>query len=398
MISQGTFDYCVVGGGVAGMTVARTLAMRGERVLITERDLCGAGASTAAAGMLAPLVEARLSERNLVEFGREALARYESLLRPLERESGIDCDYRTEGTLAVAVDRDHLVWLDHFLEEQQALGLDVERLSSYECRRLEPMLSPGVPGGVRSPHDRQINNRRLLRALRAWLEQSERVTVVEGCGPLLLEDTGGALVLRGADGVLARAERYIVATGAWNDVLRGIDPHLARALMPVKGQVLRLDQTHFPVIGRVIRSPEMYMAPKSDGSVVLGATSEDRGFDPHVTAGAVFELLRAAWEAVPAVVELPLVETRVGYRPATLDHLPVLGLTRDARVAVAGGYYRHGILFGLLAAEILVDHLVEGSSSPWLDIFSPSRFNTDGADDHTARERNSTLQHGTHGA
>lgn len=398
MTLSGTYDFCIVGGGVAGMTVARSLALRGCRVLLAERDVCGSGASSAAAGMLAPLVEARLSERQLLEFGREALQSYESLLRPLEAESGVDCDFRIEGTLAVAVDRDHRVWLDHFFEEQRALGLDVEQLSGYECRRLEPMLRPGVPGGVLSRHDRQIDNRRLLDALRTWLERSSMVEIVERCGPLRIEDTTDRPVLRGGDDLHLKADRYVIATGAWSEVLRDIDPVLARATMPVKGQVLRLDQSSFPVITRVVRSPEMYMAPKSNGTVVLGATSEDRGFDPYVTAGAVFELLRAAWEAVPAVAELPLVETRVGYRPATVDHLPLLGPTSNLRVAVAGGYYRHGILFAPLAAEILAEHLVRGTGSRWLDLFSPSRFNNDEHDHHTSGERHRALGDGTHGA
>jgi glycine oxidase len=166
----------------------------------------------------------------------------------------------------------------------------------------------------------------------------------------------------------------VIAAGANGALLRAIDPVLARSIRPVKGQIMRLDQSAMPLLGHVVRTPDMYLAPKSSGMMVLGASSEERGFDPHITAGEIFELLRAAWECVPGVYELPIAETRVGFRPATIDHMPLLGPSGADHLWLAMGYYRHGILFSPYAADLLARRVLGAGDSPWLATFSPERF------------------------
>lgn len=364
-------DFCIIGGGIAGLALARELGRSGAHVTLVEREEIGRGAGFAAAGMLAPLVEARLEERELLRFSYECLRRYPAFVAELEQEAGMNVDLRTEGTLIVGADRDDAELVRHQYQEQKALGLPVEWLSGYDCRQMEPCLAPGVPGGIFSPQDYQLDNRRLLAALRQSVENLPGVTLLEHAG----EGTFGQdheSYRTGAGEI--RAGHFVLATGAHGSLLGTFAPHLARAIRPVKGQIMRLDQSALPLLGHVLRTPEMYLAPKSDGTVVLGASSEDRGFDPSVTAGEILELLRSAWECVPGIYELPIVETRVGFRPATIDHMPMLGDSGIERISLAMGYYRHGILFSPYAAGILADALLGRERSEWLDIFAPERF------------------------
>lgn len=366
------YDFSVVGAGIAGLTVARALAARGARVIVFDRGVAGQGASRAAAGMLAPLIEARLEERPLAEFGREALEYYPGFVAELENQTGIDVGYRAEGTLYIAVDRDQLSLLRHSFQEQHRLGLPVEWMSGYDIREMEPYVAPGVSGGIFSSLDRQVHNRRLIQALLESIRHPG-VRLVESIGPVQLKGFNGGVTVETSDATFA-SERAVIAPGADGSVLNQVDHELAQALRPVKGQILRLDQSALPVISRIVRTPAVYLVPKSDGTIVVGASSEDKGFDSSVTAGEVYELLRSARECVPAVHELPLVETCVGFRPATIDHMPILGETDTPGIYVAAGYYRHGILFAPLAAAVLADHLCNSATSSWLEQFSPARF------------------------
>lgn len=364
-------DFCVIGGGVAGLTLARKLALGGVRVALVERNELGRGASYAAAGMLAPLVEARLEEQEVVGFGYEALRYFPGFVEELQGETALSIDYRTEGTLIVAVDRDHVEQLRHGFEEQRALGLPVEWLSGYECRQIEPYLAPGVPGGIFSPHDHQLDNRLMIDALRGACMGMRGLTVIEhaGEGEFIFDRRSYRTSI-----ATVHAGEYVIATGAQSTLLASIAPRLARAIRPVKGQIVRLDQSAMPLLGHVVRTPEVYLAPKSGGMLVAGATSEDRGFDDTITAGGLYEILRAAWECLPGIYELPVIETRVGFRPATIDHAPMLGSSGIENISLAMGYYRHGILFAPYAAEIMSAWLLRDERSPWLDTFTPERF------------------------
>lgn len=374
-------DVCIIGGGIAGLTLARSLARSGATVTLVEREELGRGAGYAAAGMLAPLVEAKLDEREVVGFGHEALGFYPGFIAAIEEETGLRVDYRSEGTLIVGTDRDETEQIRHQYEGQRRMGLPVEWLSGYECRRIEPCLAPGIPGGIFSPHDHQVDNRLLLAALVASLRAHGGVTIVDGAGEGELIMAPGARPLYRIERGIVEAGEMVIATGAGGALLRAIDPGLARSIRPVKGQIMRLNQSAMPLLGHVVRTPEMYLAPKSSGMMVLGASSEDRGFDPNITAGEIFELLRAAWECVPGIYELPIAETRVGFRPATIDHMPMIGPSGADHIWLAMGYYRHGILFSPYAADLLASRVLGAGNSPWLDTFSPERFH------ETATER-----------
>jgi glycine oxidase len=371
-----TPDFCVIGGGIAGLTTARKLAASGGSVVLVEAARIGRGAGFAAAGMLAPLVEARLAESDIARFGFEALHYYPGFVAAVEEESGQGVDYRKEGTLIVGIDRDNLEHIRHLHDEQRALGLPVEWLSGYECRQIEPYLASGIPGGLFSPQDHQVDNRLLLGALVESLKRQANVTLIEEAGEGEFDGTAPGVrpTYRTAEHQIS-AGHYVIATGARTGVLKHLLPDLARMIRPVKGQIMRLDQRSMPLLSHVIRTPQMYLAPKSSGELVLGASGEDKGFDESITAGVIFELLRAAWECLPGIYELPLVESMVGFRPATIDHEPIIGDSGIEGVWLAMGYFRHGLLFSPYAAEIVADAIVSGRENEWLAKFSPERFN-----------------------
>ena len=366
-------DICVVGGGIAGLTLSRVLAGRGAEVILLEKAGVGEGTSKVAAGMLAPLVEARLAEREIVRFGGEALRFWEDFAPLIEEEAGYGIDYRREGTLVVAVERDHLGMIGHLRDEQRELGLVAEELSGAECRKLEPALAPSVYGGFFSPNDHQVDNRRLLLALREICVE-KGVQVLENCEGVSLEREGNRWRI-GTTQESVTCNRLVIATGSSLSLLREIAPDLSRLVRPVKGQILRVDQSGMPLVHHVIRTPDIYFAPKSDGMLVVGASSEDRGFDSALRIGPLYETLQAAWETLPGLYELPLVESLVGFRPASLDHAPLLGETSLEGVYLATGYYRHGILFAPLAAELLADYILEGNLDERIRPFQPERFN-----------------------
>ena len=325
-------DVIVVGGGVIGLAAAWRIAQRGRSVAVLERGDPGCGATCVAAGMLAPVTEAEFGDEPVLETRLEAARAWPGFAAELAEAGGVDCGYRRTGCLTVALDRDELAEVRRHHDFRRELGLDAEWLLPSECRELEPALSTACAGGSFTIDDGEVDPRALTRALVAALERA------------------GVPVQRAEVGGLAEAFEHghtvVAATGAWTDWL----PEQARPpVRPVKGQVVRLRGE--PVVERVIRTPEVYVVPRASGEVVLGATVEERGFDTTVTAGAVHDLLRAGYRAVPELAELEFVEASAGLRPATPDNVPIVERSAIEGLVVATGHYRNGILLAPTTAE-----------------------------------------------
>ena len=387
-------EVAVVGGGVAGLGVAWRLAQRGRRVAVFERGRAGRGASWAAAGMLAPAAELGFEELDLYALGRESLARWPAFAAELQEATGRDVGYRTEGTFVVADDRDSARALRRLFRFQTEHGAAVEWLTGDEAAEREPLLSPRLPAAVWSPGDHQVDNRALADALRAAAERAgvtvwegAEVTAVEpGRRPALRVSEGGAERPAGAGQAVeagaVEVGAVVLAAGAWSGAVGGLTP--APPVRPVKGQALSLQMTDALALRHVVRGPDAYLVPKPDGRLVVGATSEDRGWDDAVTAGGLFRLLEGAVATVPGVEEMAVVETWAGHRPASRDHAPLLGRSEHPGVVYATGQYRHGMLLAPVVADEVaaeVDALLDASgrggaaeTRPLLAPFSPLRF------------------------
>ncbi len=340
-------NVVIVGAGVVGLVSGWELARHGHDVTIVERERPGAGASTAAAGMLAPVSEAKFGESELVELGLESLRMWPDFVRDLQEASGYDVDYRTEGTLVVAVDRDDLEALERTHRLHLDLGLDAHMIDGDEARELEPFLAPGVPGAVHCPGDHQVDPTRLVDALVAAFEQAggRLVTGVDVRG---LRRAHGRVVGLDAETfdstTLPDDTVYVLAAGAWNRRIAG-QPVDAPHIRPSRGQMFSVDLGAPPICRHVLRAPDAYLVPRSDGRLVVGATMEEMGFDDRLTAGGIMDLLVGAWEALPAIYDRPLLDLWTGFRPMTLDNEPVLRRSDELENLVyATGHGRNGIL------------------------------------------------------
>lgn len=381
--SGSTSDVLVIGGGIIGLVTAWRAAQRGLRTAVVDPEP-GGGAAQVAAGMLAAVSELHYGEETLLGLNLASAERYPDFVAELEDATGRDVGYRACGTLAVALDADDRAHLRELHTLQQRCGLESEWLSGRECRRLEPMLAPGVRGGLRADGDHQVDPRRLAAALvaacgragvvfhRAW---ADRLSVVR-------DHARGAVL---ADGTELAAERTVLAGGSHSGRLAGVPGDALPPVRPVKGQVVRLavPEAYAPFLSRtvraVVRGSHVYLVPRENGELVVGATSEELGWDTTVTAGGVYELLRDAHELVPGITELPLTETRAGLRPGSPDNAPLLGPSALPGLVLATGHYRNGVLLTPVTGDVMAAVLTGGEVPEEARAFTPARFAAAGA-------------------
>ncbi|MEV4705907.1 glycine oxidase ThiO [Actinoplanes sp. NPDC049316] len=335
----------VVGGGIIGLSVAWRLVQRGRSVTVMDSG-GDEGAWYAAAGMLAPAGETAFGQDPLQELLLESARRWPSFAAELERETGHDLCYNATGAVDVALTGDDLAEARRMWAFREQRELKMRRLPPSDLRELEPALSPRVRGGAHVPDDHQVDPRRVVAALRAAL--ADAVTTSR-----MTSLPGGTTV---------------VAAGLGTAGLTGLP------VRPVKGLVLRLrgePGVLRHIVNGYVDGRHVYLVPRPDGEVVVGATQEERA-DFTVTAGSVLELLRSAVDLVPELAEFELTETVVRHRPSTPDNAPLLGRwTGD--VVVAAGHHRNGVLLAPVTADLIAD-LVEGRVDPLLAAFSPGRF------------------------
>ena len=368
----------VIGAGVIGLGIAWRLAARAT-VTVFDRGKAGAGASHAAAGMLAACAEAEPGEETLVALGRESQRRWPAFAEELERTTGVDVELRTEGTLVVALTADDQATIAHHLEFQRQLALPLEWLSAAATRAREPRLAGKIAGALFSPEDHQVDNRKLAHALRIAAEQAgvdirEHQPVKE-----LVVQGGQARGVVLDDGTSVPADIVVLAAGAWSRGIGGLPPDRRPPVRPIKGQMLalRMDPAA-PLLSHVLWAPGVYLVPRRDGRLIVGATVEEKGFDDTITAGGLLTLLEAAWRAIPAVEELPVDEIWVGHRPGSRDDAPILGPGPLAGLFYATGHHRNGILLAPVTADamarLILDDVVEPAIKPFgLERFQPAR-------------------------
>jgi glycine oxidase len=344
-------DVVVVGAGIVGLACAWRAAQAGMSVLVLDRGEDARGAASAvAAGMLAPVTETAFGEDELLRVNLAGRAAWPAFAAELAERSGVDLEFSESGALVVAVDRDDVAELRRLNELQRSVGLDAEWVTGRECRRLEPGLSPRVSGGVLAPQDGAVDPRAAMRALRT-VARDAGVEIRTGVEVLRVEEARSRVTgLATSEGSLS-AERVVVACGAWSAALHESAP----ALRPVKGQIVRLRGA--PLARRIVRTPRCYVVSRPSGEIVVGATSEERGFDTTVTAGAAQRLLEYAWEVLPDVEERELVAVEAGLRPVTRDNLPVVTAGGPEGLVWATGHGRGGVLLAPLAARTVADLL-----------------------------------------
>jgi glycine oxidase len=380
---RGTYDVVVVGGGVIGLCCAWRLAQGGARTVVLDRAEPPAGATRVAAGMLAPIGELAFGEPELLRMTIAAAEVYPGFVAELEAVSGLGSGYARHGALHVALDRDEASELRRVHDLQRSLGLGAEWLPPRRCRELEPGLTPSFNGGVHAPEEAAIDPRRMTAALLAALA-GEGVEVRGGTDVVAPILDGERLEgVRTGTGEELRAGHVVLATGAWAGAESWLPEAACPPVRPVKGEILELRSPDGAApCERIVASERVYLVPRPDGRLIVGATTEERGFDATVTAGGVHELLREAYRLLPDVAEMELVEAMAGLRPGTPDNLPLIGPGALDGLILACGHYRNGILLAPITGEAVAGMLANEPFPESLAAAQPlsSRFSAPIAD------------------
>jgi glycine oxidase len=368
----------IIGAGVIGLSIGWRLAKAGVAVEIFERGQAGQGASRAAAGMLAAGSEVEPGENQLFALLARSQQMWPDFAAKLAQASGIDVELRTEGTLSVALSQDDAGRLRQTFALQQRLGVDSQWLSRTDALELEPHLNPRLAGAVFVKGDYQVDNRILTAALKQGFISAGGV-LHEEVGDVGVRVAAGRAI--GIEGGIETgkffhpADTVVIAAGAWTPLVPGLPQQARPPVRPVKGQMLALAMDPAaPILTRVLWTQKAYLVPRRDGRLIIGATTEERGFDSRLTAGGMLSLLESAWRALPEIEELAIIETWAGFRPGSRDDAPILGVTGADGLILATGHHRNGILLAPITAEAIAKLVLTGQTDDAIAPFGLARF------------------------
>ena len=363
-------DIIVIGAGIVGCAVAYELARRGASVEIVDDRPAGMGATQASAGVLGPYVEAR-AEGALLDLTSRSLELFDEFVRSVSADSGIQIRYRRSGTVDVATDEDQLSCLLAVADLLARRGVPAELLDRRGVHDVEPHLATGVVGGLLIPTHGFVAALDLSRALVAaarrhgaqLIEHGRVVRICRDGSDLRVETDRGSL---GASGV-------VVAAGSWAGQIE-VEGATRVPVRPVRGQLLQLAWSG-PPLRRVTWSERCYLVPWDDGTLLVGATVEEAGFDERTTVAGIRDLIEAATELAPQTQAASFQSARVGLRPASADLLPVVGSSVVLpNLMYATGHYRNGVLLAPLTAELVASVMLDAAHDPALELMRPDRF------------------------
>ena len=352
-------DILIVGGGIIGLAIAVELKRQGAKVTVVSQDFTQA-ASQAAAGMLAPMAE-KLTSSPLLDLCLRSRWLYPEWTQKLEQLTGVDTGYLPCGILAPVYNLPESI-----TQRDNAAWLDQATIKLYQ-----PGLSDRVVGGWWYPEDGQVDNRCLMQSL-LQATQTLGIEPKEGVKVKAIHQHQGRVKGVLTDGGQLEAEQYVLAAGSWSSQL------LPLPVRPVKGQMLSLgmpQKRHQPFsLQRVIYGDGIYLVPRQDGRLIVGATVEEVDWTPFNTPKGIQSLLDKATELYPAAADWQIEELWWGFRPGTPDELPILGRSACDNLFFATGHYRNGILLAPITASLMADLLLEQKSDPLLAAFSYQRF------------------------
>jgi glycine oxidase len=361
----------VVGAGVIGASVAEAVARRRADVTVMDMRSPGRGASQASAGVLAPYTEAA-GKTALFELCARSLGMFETFLGAIKERSGRSIEFACHGTVEVALsdlEAGHLKKTQAWLAQEK---IQSDWIDTSDLRMLEPSIASSAMGALVIPSQGFVN----VGALVAALVQSARLAGARFVSPAeaieVIPSRDRVDVRVGADRLTF--DHVVVAAGSWSRRVRvaGVPPLPVR---PIRGQLLQLEWASGPMPSRVIWGPRCYTVPWPDGTLLVGATVEDVGFDEASTVDGVQTLTSAVVELIPDARHAALRGVRVGLRPATQDGLPIIGPLRSApNVTIATGHYRNGVLLTPLTADMVCRYVLDRVADPMLKETTPDRF------------------------
>lgn len=360
----------VVGAGIVGCTVAHELARAGARVQVIEARTPGQGATRASAGILAPHIEGHSSDL-LRSLGHRSLALYDDFMARLAADSGRELVYQRNGTLDLAFSDADETRLRELSQALSAEGIEARWITPDRFGDLEPHASPAARGALLIPTHGFVGVTSLTLAAAA-AAQNFGATFIVAIGAIRIYSIAGNRVGVETSDARLEADRVVLAAGSWSSTITvdGADPIPVK---PIRGQLIQL-QTAPGTIHRVIWGPEGYLVPWPDGSVLVGSTVEDVGFDEAHTQEAVEKLRAAAVSLVPSLTHAEMSSVRTGLRPKGPDDVPILGASSAVPGLVyATAHYRNGVLFTPLTVQLVRDVVFDRPADPALRDLDPAR-------------------------
>ena len=363
-------DVAVVGAGIIGEAITYELVTRGASVTLLDCRGAGLGSTQAAAGMLVPYLEG--FGRPLLPLATRSLEMYDTFVDRVSRDAGMGVGYRRTGSLQVVTADQSLDELQHIAAEARTANIACELLDAHAARSAEPQLTPEISGALLIKAHGFVVTAELSGALAAAaIKRGARVRVPARVRRI---DRAGAHVTVHLDNdEPVTADHVVIAAGSWSGQI-DIDGVAPLPIRPIRGQLLQL-ASGGPALNRIVWGPRCYLVPASAGSILVGATVEDAGFDERTTVAAVRDLLDAACDLVPHLWQATFVAARVGLRPATIDEMPIIG--RSSKVpglVYATGHYRNGVLLAPLTACAVADLVLDNREDPLLSAAAPQRF------------------------
>jgi glycine oxidase len=368
-------EIVVVGAGIVGCAIAYELSRRGASVIVIDDRAPGMGATQASAGVLAPFIEAR-NDGPLIELTARSLGLFDEFVSRVRSDSQATVAYQRSGTLDVALDADSLTTLQKTHVWLGARGVESSLLDAAAAIDCEPQLSSSVTGGLLIPAHGFVGASQLTRALTtAALRKGARFVDYGRVASVSRDGTGLRLDTSGTLRSVVGADAVVLAAGSWSGAVRidGVEQRLP--VRPIRGQLLQLHWTGAENLRRVVWSDRCYVVPWQDGTVLVGATEEDAGFEERTTLAGIQDLIDAACELLPHAWTASLIAAKVGLRPGTPDHIPIIGWSEAIpNLMYATGHYRNGILLAPLTAELVADAILEKRNDALLELTRPQRF------------------------
>ena len=368
-------NIIIIGAGVCGLSIAWELLKQGASVTLFDKSIVGSGATNSSGGMLAAGIENEPSEAKLWDLTKYSQDLWVQYRHDLEKASGKNIDYRDHGTMMIATNIDDMAQVDFLYTYQRKLGVDVQMLSAREISKREPHLK--TVGGMYCAHDHQVDSILVSNALASTIENMGGVIHTKTKVIKINAQNNIATGVTLLDGTIVPADKVIVCAGINTPTLEGIQDIVP--VRPLKGQMVSLQMDiNNPILEHVVWTPRSYLIPKSNGTLLIGATVEEAGFNNDNTAGGIFALLEAAWRALPATEDLKFLKHWVGHRPTARDDCPILGKLSIENAYVTTGHHRNGILLTPATGKIMADEILGNTDiathSDFLNTFSIKRF------------------------
>lgn len=367
----GRMRVAVIGAGIIGAAIADALVARGARVSMYEMRSPGQGASQASAGVLCPYTEATPGSP-LMTLGTRSLAMWDSWVDSLRSRTTLPFHYARSGTLEIALDADEADHLRRSAERLSAKGVAHESLDGAGLRAFEPSVTASAIGGLFIGAHGHVHVSALVRALMDAARQ--RGATCETPTEIIHVEQKRDVVHVRVGSRVDEVDHVVIAAGSWSGRVRVADV-AAFPVRPIRGQLLHLTWPTAIPPQRSVWGSRCYTVPWPDGSLLVGATIEDVGFDERTTVAGVRELLSAVEALLPDARQAALESVRVGLRPVTADHLPLIGpLERHPRITLATGHYRNGVLLAPYTADVVSRQILDNDCDPMLDLTRPERF------------------------